>query len=31
VAVRQAALTQRGIVLPPIYLEAARGNGTLLP
>ena len=31
VAVRQAALAQRGIVLPPIYLEAARGNGTLLP
>jgi hypothetical protein len=31
VAIRQTASTQRGIVLPPIYLEAARGNGTLLP
>jgi len=29
VAVRPAALAVRGIVLPPIYLEAARENGTL--
>jgi hypothetical protein len=29
VAVRQGQLAQRGIVLPPIYLEAARANGTL--
>jgi hypothetical protein len=31
VAVRQARLAERGIVLPPIYLEAARENGTLYP
>ena len=31
VAVRQAPLAQRGIVLPPIYIEAARSNGTLFP
>jgi hypothetical protein len=29
VAVRQARLAERGVVLPPIYLEAARENGTL--
>jgi hypothetical protein len=29
VAVRPAALAARGIVLPPIYIEAARENGTL--
>lgn len=29
VAVRPALLRKRGIVLPPIYLEAARENGTL--
>jgi hypothetical protein len=29
VAVRPAALAARGMVLPPIYLEAARENGTL--
>ena len=31
VAVRQAQLARRGIVLPPVYLEAARENGTLHP
>jgi hypothetical protein len=31
VAVRQATLAARGVVLPPIYLEAARENGTLYP
>lgn len=31
VAVRQARLAERGVVLPPIYLEAARENGTLYP
>jgi hypothetical protein len=29
VAVRPALLRERGLVLPPIYLEAARENGTL--
>jgi hypothetical protein len=29
VAVREAKLAGRGLVLPPIYLEAARENGTL--
>lgn len=29
VAVRQNRMAERGIVLPPIYLEAARENGTL--
>lgn len=29
VAVRPAVLAARGVVLPPIYLEAARENGTL--
>ncbi|MBU3750784.1 MAG: hypothetical protein FGM52_10075 [Mycobacterium sp.] len=29
VAVRQDALNRRGLALPPIYLEAARENGTL--
>jgi hypothetical protein len=29
VAVRRAKLAERGVVLPPIYLEAARENGTL--
>lgn len=29
VAVRQSELVRRGITLPPIYLEAARENGTL--
>ena len=29
VAVRTAALARRGVALPPIYLEAARANGTL--
>lgn len=31
VAVRQARLAERGIILPPIYIEAARENGTLYP
>ena len=31
VAVRQTSLSQRGIVLPPIYLEAARAKGSLFP
>ncbi len=31
VAVRQEALARRGVTLPPIYLEAARENGTLFP
>lgn len=31
VAIRQDALTRRGVTLPQIYLEAARENGTLLP
>ena len=31
VAVRQDQLVQRGVVLPPIYIEAARENGTLYP
>lgn len=31
VAVRQAILAKRGLVLPPIYIEAARENGTLYP
>jgi len=30
VAVRQSRLAERGVVLPPIYIEAARENGTLL-
>ena len=29
VAVRRSALSKRGVVLPPIYIEAARENGTL--
>ena len=29
VSVRAGALARRGIALPPIYLEAARENGTL--
>ena len=29
VAIRQAQLAGRGVVLPPIYVEAARENGTL--
>lgn len=29
VAIRQEALARRGVTLPPIYLEAARANGTL--
>lgn len=29
VAIRPAALAARGIVLPPVYVEAARENGTL--
>jgi hypothetical protein len=31
VAVRQTALAQRGIMLAPIYLEAARAKGSLFP
>jgi hypothetical protein len=31
VAVRQSRLAERGVVLPPIYIEAARENGTLFP
>jgi hypothetical protein len=31
VAARQTPLSQRGIVLPPIYLEAARAKGSLFP
>ncbi len=31
VALRQAKLAERGVVLPPIYIEAARENGTLYP
>ena len=30
VSVGQSALARRGIVVPPIYIEAARENGTLL-
>lgn len=30
VAIRQSDLARRGISLPPIYIEAARENGTLL-
>ena len=30
VAIRQSLLAQRGLALSPIYLEAARENGTLL-
>lgn len=29
VAVRRSRMTERGIALPPIYIEAARENGTL--
>jgi hypothetical protein len=29
VAVRQSRMADRGIALPPIYIEAARENGTL--
>jgi hypothetical protein len=29
VSVRRDALARRGVALPPIYLEAARENGTL--
>jgi hypothetical protein len=29
VAMRRSALSKRGVVLPPIYIEAARENGTL--
>lgn len=31
VAIKQGLLAERGVVLPPIYTEAARENGTLLP
>lgn len=31
VAVREGALVQRGVVLPPIYIEAARENNALFP
>ena len=31
VAVRPEALARRGFVLPQIYLEAARENGSLFP
>ena len=29
VGIRQTELAKRGVALPPIYLEAARENGTL--
>lgn len=31
VAIRSATLAKRGVFLPPIYIEAARENGTLYP
>ena len=31
VAIRQGLLRERGFALPPIYIEAARENGTLYP